>query len=235
MNYPQSSPKTISDPKTRRAAVAALGQYNDAKAAEILTATARSDASYSVEAAATEALGNMHGHDVVPTLLENVNKSSHFDVIRAAALNALAKLNAREGIAVAKQYARYGHHERLRAQAIGALGRLAHREQDRRDIREFLINLLNDSQVWSRWAAIDALAEIGDAESRAAIEKRLAGFTKSRTRQTAEAALKRIDDAQSKPSPVKELQTEVNDLRDKIEKLEEQINEIEKSVPATER
>lgn len=221
----------ILDHKTRRAIIDAIGKYNDPKVATILVNQAENASTYPIESAATAGLGNMFCADVVPVLVAMAEKTSFFGQTRAAAINALANLNAPEGIDVAKKYAAYGVHERTREVAIRALGRLAHRDEQREDIREFVIDLLNDPHDWAVWAAIDALAEIGDSESRAAIEKRLAGFAKPRTRQMGRDALKRIDAADSAPSPVSKLQSDVTALRKQLDKLDDTISGIEKAVP----
>lgn len=222
----------ITDPRTRLAAVQALTRYDRPEAANVLLRFADADPSYSVEAAATSGLGRMHCCNVLSTLQANVHKNSYFNKIREAALNALAELDAREGIPLAKRYAAYGHHDRLRPVAIRALGRLGHREDDRDDVRDFLTALLTDPQDRTVEAAVEALGDLGDAKSRSAIKKRLAGFAKPQLRRTAKQVLKRMTDPKSEHPSVTNIRTSIDDMRDTIEKLEKRLERIEERVPS---
>ncbi len=225
----------IDEHRTRRAVVEALGRYDDPAAASMLLPVARSDVSYNVEAAATRALGRMHAsrERVIPLLVENTEKDSYEDRIRVAAMEALADLNADEGVAPAKKFATYGYHERLRADAIRVLGKLSQARERREGIRSFLLPFLNDVQPWSQEAAFDALSEIGDERSREAIENRLAGAMSMRTRRTAEAALARMMES-APPDYVRSLQQELEILGRQIHRLEEQLDRVEQLVPSGE-
>ncbi|NOT01340.1 MAG: hypothetical protein HOP29_12010 [Phycisphaerales bacterium] len=218
----------LDDHKTRRAVVEAIGQYRDQRAVDALRPLAESDSSYNVEAAATEALGKMHGFDVLPTLLANADKPSHAEVIRTAALKALGELGAAEGVAVAKRYASRGNHERLRPEAVKALGRLARLDEHEEAIQQFLIDLLNDDQHWTVEAAVDALIGLGDDEGVAAVRALLKRANDPRIQRAAEAALRRFEDAAMERRGDDVLRRELDAVRTRVRELETRLETLQR-------
>lgn len=216
----------LDDHKTRRAAVEAIGHYRDQLAVDALRRLAESDASYHVEAAATEALGGMHGFDVLTTVLANAEKRSHSEVIRTAALKALGELGAAEGVAVAKRYASRGVHERLRPEAVKALGRLARLEEYEEDIRRFLIDLLNDDQHWTVEAAAEALIGLGDDAAVGAIRSLLKRANDPRIRQATGQALRRFEEDGTGRPGSDALRLELDAVRGRVRELETQVETL---------
>ncbi|CAN5482933.1 M1 family aminopeptidase [soil metagenome] len=88
-----SANRMIEEPRVRRAAVAALGEYRDPAVVDTLLRFAKSDPSYNVEATATEALGKQESTDaIVERLTGNAKRDSYRDQLRVNAINALANL-----------------------------------------------------------------------------------------------------------------------------------------------
>ncbi|MGE0479913.1 MAG: M1 family aminopeptidase [Phycisphaerae bacterium] len=122
----------IRDPRVRRAAIDALGQYRGEEVVPTLLRFARRDETYGVETSATRALGGQETSDeIVAVLLENTRKASHGEEIRTAAVAALVQLADVRGIGPALRLARLGERDRARPTGIDALGKLG-RELRRR-------------------------------------------------------------------------------------------------------
>jgi aminopeptidase N len=222
------SSNAIADHRTRNAVVQAIGQYRSAEAIALVRRFAESAPSYIVEASATRALGRMRDRDGLETLIRNTRKSSPWDKIRTAAIESLADLNIPAAIPPVEECTTSRYHERTRQVAIRALGRLGNLRNHRDDIRDSLIDYLNDPLDWVVWGAVEGLALIGDDASRSAIVKRMQGFTTSRTQMAARSALKRID---RKQPPVSALRNEQDALRTKVLDLEERLEKMEVTAP----
>ncbi len=217
----------VADHRTRTKVVDALGEYRHDDAIAAILPLAKDDPSYSVTATANSALGRMRATQAASTLIANTADTSYWDRVRISAFRALAELQAVDGIDTLTTFAAYGHHERTRQVAIESLGRFGTRDDHRDDIRDKVIPFLNDPQEWARLGAINALATIGDAPSRAAIEKRLAGATNERVRLAARDALRRIDQRAASRDGVGALQEKVRSLSEKLSELQSQIEKRE--------
>lgn len=211
----------IEHPKVRAAVISAAGTYDAPEIGKAIAPFAASDESSKVEAEATEALGNIPSFDAQDILVANADKESYYHQIRVAAIEALAKRNDPKAIDVAGKYAAYGQHDRVRPVAVRALGRLARANENRRsEIRATLMRLLTDPQDRTVWAAIDALADIGDAESTAAIRRLLSGATKPTTYRRAGDALEKAK-PESESDEIKALRRSVDELRQTVHELRE--------------
>jgi len=216
-------PESLAAHKVRAAVVSAAGAYDEAEVGAAVAPFAEADASERVEASATAALGRIRAFDSSNLLVANADKESFWDQIRMAAIGALAARNDPPAIEVAMKYAAYGQEDRLRPVAIRALGRLARENSERRaELRAVIARWLTDPQDRVVWASIEALADIGDAESTAAIRGLLGAAVKERTRHMAEDALARAR-PDSEPEGVKALRDEVIELRQQINRLRDRV------------
>ena len=214
-----SDERAMADHKVRAATVRAAGRYDAPEVGRALASFAQTDPSSKVEAAATKALGHVRSFDAQELLVRNADKDSYQFQIRTAAIEALGQRNDPKAVEVAMEYASYGHHDRVRPAAIRALGRLARINPLRRDeIRAALARWLTDPQDRTVRASIEALADIGDAESTAAIRRLMAGGTKPEIYYRAVDAL-----ARSKPDVESET---IRSLRREVDELREQLHQI---------
>ncbi len=215
----------IADHRTRERVVNALAEYRDATAIATIKPLATSDPSYNVTAAATSALAKMRAKDVADILITNAGRDSYWDRLRLTSLRSLADLRDPDGIDVIRKYTAPGHHERTRQVAIESLGRYGTRDEQRDDIREFIIPFLNDPLEWARIGSINGLATIGDGPSRAAIAKRIAGAATERVRMAAKNALRRIDQKSTDSETIDALGEEVRAVREKLSELQSQFKD----------
>lgn len=215
----------------RAGLMSAAASYDSKVIGASLAPFAIADSSSRVEAAATAALGKVPSFDAEDILMQNTIKESFQFQIRIAAIAALAARDDPQAANMAMRYAQYGRHDRVRPVAISALGKLARAHPyDRAKIRSALIRWLRDPQDRSVIASVNALADIGDAESAAAIRK----FQDSSTTRpvyyfAAKDALARIK-PESDSESVKTLRKSVEEMREKISKLQEQFHSLSGSV-----
>lgn len=213
----------IADHKVRAAVIEGASGYDTVEVGRAIAPFARSDPSSNVEAVATTALGQVRAFDAQDILIKNADKESYSHQIRIAAIEALAERDDPPAIDVALKYAAYGRHDRVRPVAMRALGRLARDHRDRRrEIRAFLIRGLTDPQHRTVLASIDALADIGDAESTAALRQLLSGSPEPRAYNAAVDALKRAK-PETESEAVRALRRTVDELREEVNKLRERL------------
>jgi aminopeptidase N len=224
---------TIAEPKTRRAAVIALGKYRDDRAAATLLRFAAGDPSYNVEASATEALGSEDPTPaVIDQLLANTKKLAYRDQVRSAAIGALAALGAPEGIDPAMQAAAYGQPFRLRPTAIAALGKIGAALPDandprRKTIRLFLVKAMNDELDRVSVAAIRALGDMADPKALPDLQRFADGSAMPNRLREARSAIDAINNTNGQNAVI-------TDLRTRVELLEKSAGGPT-SQPATDR
>ena len=158
----------------RGAALDALGAFENVPEVHTLAfQTAQNDSSYRVQASAVKTLARTASPSALDVVRSALITPSHRDVIRQAALEALALLDVplREGLALGLEYSAINQPGEVRLAALRYLQRLA---PGSRAALNRLIDLLEDDDVGVRRAAIDGLAAIDSERARAALQRRLA-------------------------------------------------------------
>jgi len=208
-------------PKVRRAVVQALGSFRTAKSAELLRKTALRDASYLVEAEAARALGATRQATGLDTLVDVLDRPAWADVIRAGALDGLANLRDERAVPHVVARTRYGVSIRGRRAAIMALPKLAGDKK----ARETLEDLLDSPDPYLRVDVVRAIAEIGDAKSRAPLHRQLDRELDGRVRRRIREALRDLGGTGKRETDrlrdeLESLRNEHADLRARLGKLE---------------
>jgi aminopeptidase N len=160
----------IADHQVRRACIEqlarALEEDDDVPAPEArdafdtIAAHAERDESQLVRAAAIRAIATLSLIDWRSIVIEATRTDSQHDRLRRAGLEALATLDAAEGLEIAIDLAGPGHYSRTRATAIETISALAHHAPNQ--AYDCVAPLLRDRdrRVWE--AAAEALVEMGD-------------------------------------------------------------------------
>ena len=214
--------------KVRASAVKALGEYRHPTVVATLIRFAKQDATYTVEAEASEGLGRQSPTDeIVEVLLANTRKTSGRDEIANAAVKALAQLDDPRGVDPAIALAAYGAPVFGRPAAITALGQLGQRRSVRDRVRAVLLDLINDPMFRSQVAALNALGELGDEKAIPALQAFVNGSAPEERRDLAKRAIDKI----AKKSGDSDI---VRDLRSRLEKLEKQREDVEKRLSQAE-
>jgi aminopeptidase N len=211
-------------PKVRRAVVAAIGEFRTDEAAQLLAKVARDDDSLMVAASACRALGGTRRPHAYDELIALVDRESWADVLRAGALEGLAKLRDERAVEQVRQRTRYGIPSRGRRAAVQALYALS---QSKRT-REHLEELLEDTDVFVRLDAVIGLGEIGDAKARPALRRLLDRELDGRVRRRIREVLRDMGgvgrrEAKRVRDEVEELRREGAELRARLSKLEDKL------------
>jgi aminopeptidase N len=223
---------SVAHPKVRRAVADALGAFKTTTALEALRPVALKDESYVVEAEAARALGRTKQPAAFETLVDLLERSSWFEVIRAGAIDGLAALRDDRAVAHVAARTRYGHPARARRAAILALPKIA---SDRKT-RETLEHLLEDSDPIVRIDVARALHDLGDPKARPALRERLETDLDARVRRRIRETLRDLSEPRRGVEPLRDelekLQGEHQELRARLAKLEARLGGGDEAKPA---
>jgi aminopeptidase N len=202
-------------PKARRLLVRALGSFrHDERAADALATVLAGDASYFVEADAAMALAKTRSPRAYDQLIRAMDRPSYLDVVRSQSLGGLAELRDERAIDVALRAARYGEPVVGRRAAIAALGSLgAEHAPRKRQVREVLVELLEDPDFRARIAAVEALRVLGDGDAVDGLNRAAGRDLDGRVRRRAREVARALVEGTTQSDALKQ-------LRDSLEKLE---------------
>jgi len=221
------------DPKVRRAVTSALGKFRTPAAEEALISLTQ-DPSYLVTAAAARALGESQSKESVPLLKALLKKSSWSEVVRSAAVSALAELGDEALVPTIIEWTKYGKPLRARRTAIAALSKAG----EGKKVRDHLTDMLKDRDPHIRSAVLSALGSLGDAKATAAIvnllDNELDGGVRTRARdvlsELKKSGLPGLKEAQKENE---KLSRELTELKARLVKLEQLTGNAQKSAPST--
>ncbi len=225
----------VEHPKIRREVVEQLGSFHrDEKVMEALREIiVRGDPSYRVEAEAIASYAKLQPPDAgsfLPTLLD---RPSHVEQIRSAALSGLGRQPDAAGLQTLLEWTRPGKPRECRQAAIRALTELAKNvhlsDAELRRIVDALIEALQGAQRRFKQSVISALREFGD-DARPALpllRALEANDPDERIRNSAKDAVEKITAAAPEQVQVKELRDELAKLRDENKDLRKRVEKLE--------
>ncbi len=179
----------IDHPKVRRAIYEALGNFRHVRVQSELQDRFGTEKSYFAEAEAIQSLGRMRDPSLFPMLKKLTERDSWNDVLRNAALEAIAQLKLPESVEMLKKFTAYGHSPQSRMTAIrGLMGLGAGRE----DVQNHFIALLKDKYLLVQMAVVRGLGAIGDERAVPELLKLTQGDLDGRLKRTAEESIRKI-------------------------------------------
>ncbi len=225
----------IPHPKVRRAVVEQLGAFHgdEEVSAALRTMIGTGDASYRVEAAAIEAFAKLQPTDAADLLLTLLDRPSHGEQIRAAALSGLGKQPDAAGLETLLEWTRRGKPRECRQAAIRALGELAKNVHLSDFTLERIVSTLVESvqgeQRRLQQSLISALRDLGDSARPALPVLRALAVNdpQDRVRKAAKEAVEKITAAAPEQVQVKELRDELTRLRDENKDFRKRLEKLE--------
>ncbi len=218
---------TDKDSRVRSSVLDSLGSFPEhAELIPILRHALETDDSYAARGAAVSALGSFEKHrdQAVPILVAALSQESFHQIVRGAAIKALAELDPGRAWEPAQKLAKYGAPIDSRNDALEALVTIGKHDRHRRDeARKILEGYLDDPYYSLREAVYRRLGELGDSAAIPAIERRARLEADGRQQRNAEKAVQRILTSQSKEKEDQALRDRVEQLERETELLKEQV------------
>lgn len=147
--------------RARKKVLWALGFFSeDVRVAEAMRKQFVAESNAYVAAQVPEALARKRGSKTGEFLLEAIEKDSDGDVIRAAAIAALAEIDHPQAAMLALRFARPGHSQAARSAALRAL---AKRGKGKKEAIDLFLATLEDANASLRSVAVEALGEAGSS------------------------------------------------------------------------
>jgi aminopeptidase N len=236
----------LQDPeaRVRRAVVAAISTFKTSESYKILKPIAeKGDPSYSVEAAALQALGAIAAssladkpkEDKAIKLFKSVLKerSGWNEAIRCGAITGLSQLkSSTAALEVVLDYTTIGTPQPLRLASIRALGSIAQGQTPERldQIMERLSTLADEAFFLTQVSVVVALGQLDTPKAIGTLHKLASRTPDGRVRRMAEEALKKVQAAIGKDQSLKTLQTDFESLKKTNQDLHSRLAEVEAKV-----
>ncbi len=225
---------SIEHPKVRRQVAAELGSFlKDQTVIDALHALVQQgDPSYGVEAAAISSYGKLQPDDAGSFLAGLMDRDSHQEKLRSAALRAMGALADDSGFGTLLEWTKIGKPRFCRMAAISALGSLQERrvlsEPQTRSAVEAIAACTRGINSYVPGVAINTLGKMGESARPALTVLRdvAANDPSGRLREAAEKAVKRIVSDEPANVQVDELRKELDKLREDNDEMHEEIEKI---------
>ena len=217
----------LSDPKGRKAVVAALGAFK--RDPEVFRALkdlcVHGDKSYFVEGEAARSLGKLRMPGIVPVLKSMLKRKSFQDVVMQGAIDGLAETMEKEAWDLVEPLTRYGQPPFARRQAVTAVGKLAEPAEKKKQAVELLTELLRDPQFRVQLATFDAAQALGDRRMIHPIEG--TPYRDGRSQRSAREASRALREGAPQQKEVASLRDELDKLKEETRKLRERLEAVE--------
>jgi len=222
----------VAESRVRLAVIKALGTIDDQEARNALVEVVENDPASYIVAEAIGALAKQRDRSATPAIVAALERDSHSEVIRSAALSAIADLRAEESLDTILPYIESNAPRLSRRAAIAAIGSVGELMEDKSLARESLVIHLSDPHPFRRAAVIRALQTLGDVEAIDELEKLATTSKREGERKNARNAINKLRTKKEPSVEVKALREEVDALNDAKKKLEEQFETLEERVKA---
>jgi aminopeptidase N len=226
-------------PKVRRPCVSELGSFadDDTVVSALQDLIEKGDPSYRVEAAAINAYGKVKTEGAVAFLVSLLDRDSHREQIRSAALRAMGEQSNTEGLLTLLDWTKPGKPRWCRIASFSSLGSLAENvkltEEESTLVVDALTEGLDSENRWIQGTAIRGIKQLGE-DAKPALPKlrTLAAHSPERRIQNAaKEAVEKITSAAPAEVQVDDLRAELKSLQasngelaDRIQKLESMLD-----------
>jgi len=228
-------------PQVRRACADALGQFegDEAVIAALREKLAQGDDSYPTAAATLLSLSEVMSEPPFDLLVVALDKPSHREAIRIAALSQLGQSQERKAFELLFEWTSPDRPDVCRSQAISSLATfINHNEADDRDaarVVDHLVGLLGSEGPRHRATIVSALGALKSrARSATARLRKVADSDPNdRTRDAAAEALRRVQSESETSSELAKLRRDLEDERRRVRELEERLEAVEQAETGT--
>lgn len=225
------------DARVRQQVVEDLGGFYRDETLGIMLQVARDEHNPEIKADAIQALGRFHGQPAQGAIRAFLYSNSFRNQLADAAVSAIRMQDDDvyiEDLMVALErrgdrFTSFGL-----GRALDTLARIARKQDDRDEVRQFIAAYLNNPKETLRIAAIGALAELGDIKAAAILEPLASGPQEDRLADAARDALGQLrQTAPLAPRELVELREAVAELHKSNRTMRESVDELRAQLEAT--
>lgn len=224
------------DARVRQEVVAAVAGFYRAEAEEIAGRVARNESNPEIVATAIRALGTYPSASVRALLLQYLQTESYRNVLADAAISGIRAQDDPSYLDPLQKALR----ERREAFTSSGLGRgletlayLARNQDKKSEVRDFLLEFVNDRRKSVQLASMRALGTLGDPTALAVLGTFASARKGSPERETAERAIAALRVAKKPGDDWRDLRNEVLDLQKQTRELKNQIEEFKRQIEAS--
>lgn len=226
---------TDGEARVREACAKGLGTFADDEAAHTAIAEAlhKDEPSYGVTASLLDSYAKISDDIPLDIIRHSLEQPSHREVVRDAALRALARSRDAEALPLLLEWTKLDHHRECRRAAIESIAQYCQRHDmppmQKTEVVDRLVDLLKNDRTTIRRAAADALLELGGAGTPALnVLDSIAEYDPNlRVRSAAKAAATHIRSGSPSATQLKNLRVEMDALREENRGLKERVERME--------
>jgi aminopeptidase N len=226
-----------SDARVRRQVAADIGGFYRESAYDFARQSLDTEKNPAILSTSIRSLAGYAKPEVHDALLKYLNSHSYRNELADAAINAAREQADPTYLAPLLDTLLKGETNftsRGFAQGLGALAYLAHNEEKKDQVREFLIRYVNSRKKAVQLASLNALGTLGDPKAIPVLEKYATASKESRERTAAEKALAELRAARKPVDDFKNLRQEVLDLQKANRDLRKDLEALKKKAEARE-
>jgi aminopeptidase N len=225
------------DARVRRQVVESIGDSYRETAYEHLRKTLNTEKNPAIQAAGLRNIAGFAKPDIRETIESYLIAQSYRNELVDAAIEALRLqddpasipallqvLSQREGDFTSRGFSR----------GLSALAYLARNEDDKQQVREFLVQQLDSKRRGVSIATLNALGALGDSKAAAIVDKFASRSREDRERSAAESALSLLRAARRPVDDFKNLRQEVLDLQKSDRELRKELEDLKNKLKAME-
>ena len=221
------------DARVRRQVISDIGSFYDPSSLETLKTSLKNEANPGVQATAIRSLAGFGDKEASTLIRDALKANSYRHQVADAAISAMRTQDDPSEIKyllTALRRDRSKFTSRGYGSGLKALGYLTRNENDKSNVRNFLLEQLGHPNSRINLAAIESLGELGDPSAISSLEKVASGREDSASKIKAEKAIEKLRSGRKPVDDFKNLRKELSDLKKSNESLEKKIEELRKSL-----
>ena len=217
------------DARVRSSVVDKLTGRYDKATPEFIAEVLKVESNPAIQASAIRGLGRFHGDASRQTLVKFLKSDSFRNELAGAAISAIRQQDDpsfRAALMETIQERESEFRSRDLARGLETLAYTARNEDDKSEIREFLIGYLDHPKKTVRSQALSALGTLGDPKAIAVLDA-FQGSQDDRIKRSAEQAISKLrENKPTAPQEVIELRKEMAEVKKESEKLQSELKDL---------
>lgn len=224
------------DARVRLQVVEEVGRFYRPESLAAMEKVLATEKNPDVVASAIGDIGRYHAPQTRQAILTYLRSDSYRNTLAAAALRAIRTLDDSSFIphvmeTLGRDEARFT--SRGFASGLETLARIARNEDDKTEVRRFLLGYVNHRRETVQLGVISALGTLGDPKAIPVIETFCGDEPYDRIERRAKSALEALRQKKDLvPGEIVELRKVVDDLKKQTEKLKEEVEDLKKQAKA---